>query len=182
MTNMLMILTNWPVYGDARWFQMTYTNYRGFNGWVTYNVVGVGGFDSELTVGVDFLRNPAYNGGEYWILEGEPRYELEQFRLPFNHTGITIGLDGTPTDDMTGFNDPKDIVLDVNDRIYCLDKLSTGEAVIKLYDSTGNAIGIFGTCGAIGGDPIAIESDEGDGEIHVLHSNGVSVFYPSEIP
>jgi hypothetical protein len=74
------------------------------------------------------------------------------------------------------------MVLDANDRIYVLEVLSTGINCIKLYDKDGTAIAIFGTCGEIGGDPYAIESDEGDGEIHVLHSNGVSVFDASEIP
>ena len=176
--NNLLILTNWPVVGDIRWFQETYVNYNGYSGTFTSNFEGQGGFDSELTIGFDVRSS----NGWFWTLEGAPRYELELFSFSFNYQNVTIGQDGGQVDTIDGFNDPRDIVVDADDRVYVLDVLSTGINCIKLYDMSGVPIAIFGTCGEIGGDPIAIESDEGDGEIHVLHSNGVSVFYPSEIP
>jgi hypothetical protein len=141
---------------------------------------------TEAAGQVSFYIMKGIEGGRdydyLWVLEGAPRFEVERMSFSGAFTGVTIGLDGGQADDMSGFNDPKDITTDQFDYVYVLDLTSTGEPRVKKFDHTGVAIGYFGDSTSISGTPLRIDCDNGDGEIHVLHTNGVSVFRPCEIP
>lgn len=118
---------------------------------------------------------------EKWIIEGEGTDTLQ-------YAGIYWG--GVQSDDMSGFNEPKDITRDNNNYYYILDKLSDAsgnEPRVKKYSSTGDPIGPFGDPSTISGNPLRIEGSDFDGRIYVLHVDELnnaqlSVFEQSEIP
>ncbi|HDS30605.1 MAG TPA: hypothetical protein ENN67_06115 [Firmicutes bacterium] len=125
---------------------------------------------------------------EMWIyaLEGAPEFAIERYDYSAAGGGHSAYHDlticGTQGDGNYQLNDPKDISGDEDDNIYILDILSTGQRVIKVYDMNGTYLGQFGDNVSISGTPLRLDVDEGDGEVHVAHTNGVSVFRPCEIP
>jgi len=102
----------------------------------------------------------------------------------------TVTWGGTRSDDMDGFNDPKDITRDIDNDFYILDYLSTDEPLIKKYDEEGTVIGSFGDSASITGEPFRIEGSDYEGPdgnlMFVIHDGSpadlLSIFYPDEIP
>jgi hypothetical protein len=137
------------------------------------------------------LHTSRDNSDEYYTmwcyaLEGAPEFAIE--RYDYLATGgdhsatYDLTICGTQGDGQNQLNDPKDISGDADDNIYILDVLSTGQRIVKVYDKDGNYLCQFGNNVSISGDPLRLDVDEGDGEVHVAHTNGISVFRPCEIP
>ncbi len=121
-----------------------------------------------------------------YALEAAPEYAIERYDYyatggshSASHDLTICGSQGDGEDEL---NDPRDISGDADDNIYVLEMLSTGQPAVKVYDMDGNYLGEFGDDVTITGDPLRMDVDEGDGEVHVVHTNGVSVFRPCEIP
>jgi len=148
---------------------------------------GSGYVNMVAVSGVDCSRNLDENAsGWFYYLEGAPEYTVE--RTDYHGSGSDhyqtpagTYLSG-PGDGNDEINDPLDISCDYNNNVYILDILSTGEPVVKVYDSDMTYIGSFGDSTSISGTPLRIDCDEGDDEVHVLHTDGVSIFRPCELP
>jgi hypothetical protein len=135
------------------------------------------------------------NGNFLWYLEGAPEYYAARWKLstagfPYSQTYDNAYLGtGSATNSDNGFNDPKDITRDNQNRYFVLDQLSTGEPRVKVWTVNGNlttSIGGFGNSTTISAAPRRIEGSDFDGNIVVLHGNTppymVSVFLPGEMP
>ncbi len=122
----------------------------------------------------------------FYILEGAPDFSVERINYDDVGSGHVWHQNQTflsgPGNGSNQVNDPKDISVDIDDYVYILDKLSTGQPVVKIYDSNMNYIGEVGDSVTISGDPLRIDVDKGDGEVHVAHTNGVSIFRFCELP
>lgn len=157
----------------------------------SYSQIGAGPglVNVEAVVGMDWVGPlPVNLGGWMYFLEANPDYSVE--RINYNdqsppgthaltHNKTFFGTKGDADDQL---NDPRDIAADLNYRIFILDKYSNGQPVVKIYNSDLQLLGKVGDSISISGDPLRIDIDDGDGEIHVAHTNGVSVFRPCEIP
>jgi hypothetical protein len=133
---------------------------------------------------IDLVRGcerAEYSEGYVYYVEAGPEFSVERY----NEAGFTFGgvaWGGTQTDYMDGFNDPKDITRDNNNDFYVLDFSSSGFAIVKKYDNLGAPIGLFGNALTISGDPLRIEGSDHNGNIFVLHTDGISIFFPEEMP
>jgi hypothetical protein len=114
-----------------------------------------------------------------YFLEGDPDWHVQRFTWAFEYEGISWG--GTHADEYFGFNDPRDITRDDKGNVYVLDLLSTGEPAIKGHGEEDDYLGVFGDSESISGDPLRIEGSDHDGNIFVLHSDGLSIFFPHEM-
>ena len=140
-----------------------------------------------VTVGATASANLDENATAFfYFLEGAPDYSVE--RLDYYGSGSThySVADGTflsgPGDGDDEINDPKDIGTDADSNVYVLDVYSSGEPVVKVYDFDMNFIGTFGDSVTISGDPLRLDCDWEDGSVHVLHTDGISVFTACEMP
>jgi hypothetical protein len=121
-----------------------------------------------------------------YALEGSPEFAIE--RYDYYSTGgahsasYDLTICGSQGDSQDQLNDPRDISGDEEDNIYILEVFSTGQHVVKVYDKDGTYLGEFGDSTSITGNPLRIDVDEGDGDVHVVHADGISVFRACEIP
>lgn len=129
--------------------------------------------------------NPSYTMYIY-TLEGASEYSLERWNYTWNGSTQTLEYD---TQICSGYGNgpyqlanPLDICGDNTDRIYVLDKLTTGQPVVKVYNSDGTYVGSFGDSTNISGTPYRMDIDFGDGDIYVAHSDGISMFTQAEVP
>jgi len=106
------------------------------------------------------------------------------------YQGPYFGVSQDPGNADDRINQPFDITADVNDHIYILDELSTGDFIIKhfTYDiNTTTALTAFGDSGDWEYDPFRMDGSLGpNGNLVVLHSDGThfsfSIFNQCEIP
>ena len=108
---------------------------------------------------------------------------------PLVYYGPYFGTFNTPIDGDDGLNLPLDITRDNQNQYYVLDRLSTGDYVIKTFSYTASqttALGSFGDTGDWTYTPARIEGSDYDGAIVVLHKSGengmISVFTEYETP
>jgi hypothetical protein len=175
----------------------TYTNPS--NQWVItqyppYN--GYNRFDSSWVVGMEMISND-----QFWAVETNNLY-AGRFQVPgepnvagavINYNGAYCGT-GAQTDADNGFNNPLDLTLDAAGRIFVLDKLSTNDPSIKVFQPDGEpapSVGSFGNTTNISGDPLRIDgtpwTDPNYGNMMFVLSGStapskLSVFFPSEMP
>lgn len=115
-----------------------------------------------------------------WHLETAPERRVEAYTTSLTYAGFYIG--GSASDGMSGFNNPLDITRDNNNNVYVLDLISTGIPRVKKYTANLLSVGFFGNATTISGTPLRIDGSDFNGNIFVLHTNGLSIFFPSEIP
>jgi hypothetical protein len=155
---------------------------------------GIGKFYSDWVTGIECLTNDAV-----WVVETTDFYAA-RFRLTETYPYGDIVYDdsyigtGAQTDANDGFNNPLDLTIDTNDRVFILDKLSDNTPRIKVYDSSGAPAGFlfaFGNTSNISGMPLRIEGSDWVDPVYgnmifVLHGsappNKLSIFFPSEMP
>ena len=164
-----------PGYQWINWLPPTSYPQSGGNLWT--DGTGVGNLTLAYIKGLEFSNNTL---DRCWYLEGAPEFRLQAFNTGRSYVGPQVG--GTQTDGMTGFNNPQDVTRDNNNNVFVLDILSTGAPQVKKYSSSLAAIGSFGDSTTISGTPLRIEGSNWNGNIFVLHTNGLSVFFPSEMP
>ena len=110
------------------------------------------------------------------ILEGDPEYSIEKWNI--SDIAIFTGLSASGHgDENFKFNNPIDVTTDPDNNVYVLDILSNGQPRIKVFDPDLHCLGGVGNSTLIPGTPIAIDWDDFGNSAHVLHSNGVAVFY-----
>jgi len=148
---------------------------------------GPGLVNMAAVVGIDTSRNLDENRSAwFYFLEGAPEFSVERtdyYDVGGAHThAFDQTFFGTQGDGDDELNDPKDISTDFDNNVYILDVYSNTEPVVKIYDSDCNFIGTVGDSTTISGDPLRIECDESDGSVHVLHTDGISVFRLCELP
>ncbi|MFH1675530.1 MAG: PKD domain-containing protein [bacterium] len=131
--------------------------------------------------------------GDYiWVVE-RTECVAARFKIPdgnlYDFQGQYFGEPMVPGDDDTHINDPIDITRDDKNHSILLDRLSTGDYVLKAwsYDDTGTtALGSFGDSSDWDLTPIRIDGCDMDGRVAVLHTDGenamISVFIDDEIP
>ena len=121
-----------------------------------------------------------------YALEGAPEFAIERYDYyatgGMHSASYDLTICGSQGDGEDQLNDPRDISGDVDDNIYILEVFSDSEPGVKVYDMDGNYLCQFGDSTSISGDPLRLDVDEGDGEVHVVHTDGVSVFRACEIP
>jgi hypothetical protein len=168
--------------------QWVITIFPPYNGYDKYN--------SEWVKGMEMISNDSF-----WAVEGLDYY-AGLFQVPgepnigsavINYNGAYCGT-GVPTDSDDGFNEPLDLTVDSDGRVFVLDELSTSEPRVKVFEPTGEPAasdGSFGNTTNINGDPLRLEGssyvDPNYGNLmYVLHGSTapskVSVFFPSEMP
>jgi len=121
-----------------------------------------------------------------YTLEGSPEYSLERYSYDWDGSTQSLQYDsqicsGHGNGPYQLWN-PKDVCGDSSDRIFVLDQLSTGQPVVKVYNSSGTYIGSFGDSTSISGTPSRMDIDLGDGDVYVAHSDGISMFTAAEMP
>ncbi len=187
-------ILGWPP--DNATFAIRYPDDDWFYGnqWHYYWPTVYTGYDQIYFGYIKGVESDA-NGNYLWYLEGDPEYYAARWMLstsgfPYsqNFDNAYMGI-GSATDSDNGFNDPRDITRDDLDRIFVLDKLSTGEPRVKLWSVDGNnttSLGSFGDSTTISADPLRIEGSDYEGNIVVLHGDAspymISVFLPGEMP
>jgi len=124
------------------------------------NVVAFAGFSDKSVV---FLE-----GGAEKSIE---RYAIDDNGMTFTNKSLSGSGDA---DDK--FNNPIDITVDKNDNIYVLDMLSNGNPRVKKFDSNFVSLGGFGSSTEISGQPIAIDADNLNNAVQVLHIEGIAKF------
>jgi hypothetical protein len=178
-------------------FAPTYANPS--NQWIISNFPPYNGYDrfnSDWVMGMEMVSNDTF-----WAVEANDYY-AGLFQVPgepnlasavINYNNSYCGT-GSPTDTDLGFNNPLDLTVDSNGRVFVLDALSTGEPKVKVFEPTGEPAvsdGSFGNSTSINGVPLRLEGtsfvDANYGNLmYVLHGDAapskVSVFFPSEMP
>ncbi len=151
--------------------------YSGGSGNIYHDASGTGGIlsDSFIALECSTLDN-------LYCLEGAPEYRVEMKSLTCGSSTSYTNWGGVQSDGMNGFNDPKDITRDNNNNYYILDLLTTSSPLVKKYTLNGSQVGSFGDSTSISGTPLRIEGSDYNGNMFVLHDNGISLFFPSEIP
>jgi hypothetical protein len=156
----------------------------------SYSYVGTGpGYVNVAAVkGIGSVGDlPENLSAWYYVLEGAPEFSVERI----NYDSVAPGAHnlnkdqtffGTQGDGHNQLNDPKDIAGDLDYHVFILDVYSTGQPVVKVYNSDLGYIGEFGDNWSISGTPLRLDVDDVSGYVHVAHTNGVSVFRPCEIP
>ncbi|MFH1676331.1 MAG: hypothetical protein ABIC40_04825 [bacterium] len=191
------------VYGNTRHYYVE--NCSSFLGMIRRNIgypnggylsnytgigVGTGVVNMNAVKGVDTSRQltdmPFPQASWFYLLEGAPDYSVERLAymgLSSNHYFNAAGtyLSG-PGDGSNQLNNPLDIADDADSHVFILDIKSTGQPVVKIYDSDMNYLGEVGDSVTISGTPLRLDTDDSDGEVHVAHTNGVSVFRVCELP
>jgi hypothetical protein len=163
----------WP---NWVWFnRFAPTSYPGGSGNVRPDGLGIGILTGAYIRGCESSTEANY----IYFIESGPEYRVERYNAYYSYASVSWG--GTQSDGMDGFNDPLDITRDDNNDYYILDELSTGDPLIKKYSSTGSQVGSFGTSTTISGDPLRIEGGDYNGNVCVLHTDGLSIFLPSEM-
>lgn len=121
-----------------------------------------------------------------YALEGPPEFAVERYDYyaagGAHSCSHDLTICGSQGDGPNQLNDPRDISGDADDNIYILESFSSGQPAVKVYDMNGDYLGAFGDSVSISGEPLRLDVDEGDGEVHVVHTDGVSIFRPCEIP
>jgi hypothetical protein len=165
----------WSGYQWINWLPSP--SYQASGGNLYPDAYGAGNLYLACIQGFEFSKNTM---DRCWYLEGAPEFRLEAYTTSRTYAGQQVG--GTQSDGMTGFNKPMDVTRDNNNNVYVLDILSTGAPLVKKYSSSLSAVGSFGNSTTISGTPLRIEGSNFNGNIMVLHTNGLSIFFPSEIP
>ncbi len=191
--------TDPPGLGDRAYFWQNGGSYimstrrtpTGYGGNLTYfYIVGTGPGLVNLSA-FKALHTSRDNSDDYYTmwcyaLEGAPEFDIERYDYyatdGYHSISYDLTICGTQGDGEDELNDPRDISGDADDNIYILEVFSDGEPGVKVYDMDGNYLCQFGDSTSISGNPLRLDVDEGDGEVHVVHSNGVSVFRACEIP
>jgi hypothetical protein len=156
--------------------------------WYPYVGSGPGYVNAAAVKGLDWVGDlPENYTAWFYFLQGAPEYSVERCNydsvLPGAHNlSPDSTFFGTKGDGHDQVNDPRDIACDLDFHVFILDKYSNEEPVVKIYDSDLGYLGEVGDSITISGDPLRLDIDDGDGEVHVVHSNGVSVFRPCELP
>jgi len=156
----------------------------------TYGYVGSGpGLVNLASVkGIGSVGNlPENYTAWYYVLESAPEYSVERINYDSESPGAhNLYKDqtffGTQGDGNDQLNDPLDICGDEYFHVFILDVYSTGQPVVKIYNSDLGYLGEVGDSSSISGTPLRLDVDDGDHEIHVAHTNGVSIFRPCELP
>jgi hypothetical protein len=163
----------------------------------TFTEIQYGGYDKiyfDWVVGCE----SDLNGDYVWFLEDADyyasRWELTPSPYDLVYDNCHFGT-GAQTNADDGFYSPKDITRDNENRLFCLDELSSGDPRVKMWTidgDTATSIGGFGDTNALGdtgcidGPPLRIEGSDHDGCIVVLLGSAepymVSVFSPPEMP
>jgi len=169
-----------------------YDTHFDFGGWYIYQFAG-----SELT-GPEKLyweylvsAEADLDGDHLWFIENTDcygaRFTVGSGTITYDNASFGTGLQ---TDDDDGWNDSKDITRDLDNRLFVLDELSTGDPRVKVWTVDGNdttSLGGFADNVTIIGPPHRIDGSDYDGNIYVLHGDDVdgyyiSAFIPAEIP
>lgn len=159
------------------------SNYSGVGtGPGVVNMAAVKGVDTSKFLSEFVFPQAAW----FYLLEGAPDYSVERLAYMGQSSNHYFNAGGTflsgPGDGNMQLNNPLDIASDGASRVIILDILSTGQPILKIYDYNMNFIGSVGNSVTISGTPLRVDTDDGDNEIHVAHTNGVSIFRPCELP
>lgn len=138
--------------------------------------LGAGQIDYDLIIGCESSDSSNW----IWILEDDPEFRVERYSLDLSYTGLSIG--GSKQNGMGGFWDPRDLTRSSDGNIHVLDKLGSGSPRIKRYLPAGNGHGQYADGASISGDPLRIEGSDYNGNIFVLHTEGLSIFFPADMP
>ncbi len=171
-------------YSSWHWNTFSYSESSGYT--------GLNKLYGPYTVAVEADQG----GDELWWLESDPvECYATRWHLTGTDTYSTMNYDnawfgtGSQSDADTCWNDAKDICRDDENRYFILDRLSTGEPKVKIFDVTSNpgtSVGSFGDSSTISGEPRRIEGSDYEGYIVVLHGASVprmiSIFTPWEMP
>jgi len=110
------------------------------------------------------------------ILEGGSEKSIERYKVADNSlTFMDKSLSGSGNAD-DKFNNPIDITVDKDNNVYVLDMLSTGQPRVKKFDSNLVSLGGFGSSTEITGQPVAIDFDDLNNAVQVLHVEGIARF------
>ena len=119
--------------------------------------------------------------GDYvCFVEADPEFRVEFYTFSLYYMDEYIGP--ARTDEKWGFWDPQDITRSKDNILFILDWLSTGEPRVKRFTEGYSQREPFGDATTISGDPLRIEGSDYDNNIFVLHSDGLSIFFPSDKP
>lgn len=163
---------------DGSWLnRLDPPNYTEGGGNLRPNASGVGNVHIDYIIAMEWSCSTM---DRMYILEGDPEFRVEAYNDWYGFTYVYWG--GTKSDGMDGFYDPKDITRDNDNYYYVLDYLSTSLPLVKKYSDSGSQEGSCGDTTNISGIPLRIEGGDYDGKIFVLHSNGLSIFLPNELP
>jgi hypothetical protein len=135
------------------------------------NGPGIGKISYDAVIAIDSTSDKCLI-----ILEGSPEFSIEKWDISGSplFTGLYVSGQG---DINSKFNNPIDVTADPDNYVYVLDILSNGQPKIKIFKPDFQCLGGVGNSTSIPGTPIAIDWDDFGNAAHVLHSNGVSVFY-----
>lgn len=108
------------------------------------------------------------------ILEGSPENSIERWYVDGTSPSMSHRIAGSGNSD-DRFNNPIDVTVSDDDKIYVVDILSTGHPRVKVFSAEFESLGGFGDNTTIQGTPIACDWDDSTGSIHILTTTGVSV-------
>jgi len=160
------------------------------NSWTAfYNGIGPGplNINIDAVLAADTSADLPDNSTMWvYVLEGAPEFDVERIDCTFEpDLGGVFSFEtdqsflGMQGDGPYELNDPRDIACDDYSRVCILDVYSDGSPVVKMYDSDMVYLGEFGDDVMISGEPIRLEIDDSTCDVHVVHTDGVSVF-PTE--
>ncbi len=150
-------------YGNAQYMEATWS--AGDSG------LGAGKLSFNHMVGVE-----AFSDKTLACLEKSPEFSVERWNVDSvvpSYTGKSIRGQGD-ADNL--FNNPQDVTVDLDDWVYVLDILSTGQPRIKIFDENLIPVAGMGDSTSITGTPLRIDWDDYNDALHVLTSTGVAVF------
>jgi hypothetical protein len=156
-------------------------------------VTGIDNVYPDYVKGMD----TGVEGTNIWFLEA-PDYYCAAFRLApgpssymytLDYNDLYFGTGSEETGDSGWTANACDLARDSDGRLHVLDVVS-GQPVIKVFigsSTGGTSVGHYGDSATISGAPIALDGDDFDGKMFVLHgdsTNGfkLSIFMPSEFP
>ena len=193
-------LTGAPYSGGHQVRFLNLTDTGNFHSWTDY-IISHLGLDHT---GLDVIHYDYCTGavsdqlGDYiWFVENVDFYATRWALSPpvpnsigfITYDNKYFGT-GVQTDSDGGWNNARDITRDNVNRYFILDKLSSGEARIKVWSFDGSAatsLGGFGDATSIVGNPLRFEGGDFDGKIFVIHGDStsgwfLSIFQPYEMP
>jgi len=128
----------------------------------------------------DLILGAVTSSNSWWvyILEDDPEFHVERYNITLNYQDVTFGGYGNGAGN---FHDPIDIARDKYNYYYVLDRHQDGTTRIKRFDQLGGTKGQVNCENTISGDPLRIEGSDYNGNIFVLHSEGLSIFFENEL-
>lgn len=135
---------------------------------------GIGNLQYEAIVGCEASAD-AY---QVVFLESAPENKAQIFSMNLVYTGIIFDSFGG-----NQFHLPLDITRDDNNKYFVLDLRTDGSTSIHRFKYNGQNNGKVDNINefTISGTPLRIEGSDYNGNVFVLHSNGISIFRESEL-